>query len=527
MSALRDQTEPVGILREVARSTWAKAHDDECPELHLPDSADLAEWVAEGVTEAAQTEAAELLTTMVPPDWRDAGAEAGTTITTTELLEGGAEGPPRVRVTVVPDRVDMAATWRHLLVVGLTARSMATDDMALYAHLVVDAHRLWCTAGGRHPLAPLVADWQRRLLNLHSATVTEEPEGLDEQDTSWDYPLDALLIRNENRTIYDVLRRIRQGQYVMNPEFQRDFIWPDDKQSKLIESVVMRIPLPVFYLAEDDNGKMLVVDGLQRLSTFQRFESGDLKLRLEDRPELHGKTFNDLAPKLQTRFEDCNLIFYIIDSKVPERARLDIFERVNAGAPLSRQQMRNCLFMGPATRFLKEEAKTDIFLKATGKSLNTKTMRDREFVNRFCAFRLLGLDPYRGDMDAFLAAGLRHMNKLEESGLLRLSEEFRRSLSNNYLLFGPQAFRKHDPGQRRRGHINASLWDVMATSMARYTKDKVQEKAALVREAVYWLLSNEEFQPAITFGPNGTPKVKLRFQMAEAIFKENLGAYTD
>ncbi len=130
----------------------------------------------------------------------------------------------------------------------------------------------------------------------------EEPEGLDDKDPSWgDYPLDEVLIRNENRTIYDVVRRIKKGQYVMDPDFQRDFIWPEDKQSKLIESVVMRIPLPVFYLAEDDAGKMMVVDGLQRLSTFLRFVRGELKLRLADRAELHGKTFDDLVPKLQTR----------------------------------------------------------------------------------------------------------------------------------------------------------------------------------------------------------------------------------
>ena len=252
---------------------------------------------------------------------------------------------------------------------------------------------------------------------LDRSTV-EEPEGLDEKDTSWgDYPLDEVLIRNETRTIYEVVRRIKQGKYVMDPDFQRDFIWPEDKQSKLIESVVMRIPLPVFYLAEDDAGKMVVVDGLQRLSTFQRFVNGELNLRLADRAELHGKTFDDLEPKLQTRIEDCNLVFYVIDSKVPERARLDIFERVNGGVPLSRQQMRNSLFMGPATRFLKREARTEAFLRATGRSLNTKSMRDREFVNRFCSFQLLDVELYRGDMDDFLAAGLRCMNEL---GRIRL-----------------------------------------------------------------------------------------------------------
>ena len=117
----------------------------------------------------------------------------------------------------------------------------------------------------------------------------------------------------------------------MDPDFQRDFIWPAVKQSRLIESVIMRIPLPVFYMAEDDEGRMVVVDGLQRLSTFSRFVRGELKLNLPDRPELDRKTFSDLPSKLQNRVEDCNLIFYIIDAKVPERARLDIFDRVNSG----------------------------------------------------------------------------------------------------------------------------------------------------------------------------------------------------
>ena len=88
----------------------------------------------------------------------------------------------------------------------------------------------------------------------------EEPEGLDDGGGPWaDYPLDDVLIRHENRTIHDVIRRIEQGGYVMDPESQRDFIWDEDKQSKLIESVIMRIPLPVFYLAEDDGGRMVIV----------------------------------------------------------------------------------------------------------------------------------------------------------------------------------------------------------------------------------------------------------------------------
>ena len=156
----------------------------------------------------------------------------------------------------------------------------------------------------------------------------DEPEGLDTSGESWgDYPLDELLIRHEHRTVHDALRRIERGSYVMNPDFQRDFIWPEDKQSKLIESVIMRIPLPVFYMAEDNQGRSIVVDGVQRLSTFKNYHDDGFRLKLLDRPDLNGLRFSELSSKYQNRIEDCNLIFYVIDAKAPLRARLDIFER--------------------------------------------------------------------------------------------------------------------------------------------------------------------------------------------------------
>lgn len=353
----------------------------------------------------------------------------------------------------------------------------------------------------------------------------EEIEGLEEdQGSFWgDYPIDTLLIRNETRTVHDVLRRIGDGRFVMNPEFQRDFIWDDAKQSKLIESVIMRIPLPVLYLAEDEEGRMVVVDGLQRLSTFKRFVDNDLKLRLPERVELNGKRFRDLSPKIQNRIEDCNLILYVIDQRVPEQARLDIFDRVNSGVPLTRQQMRNSLYTGEATRFLKREATTDIFLQATGNSLKKSTMRDREFVNRFCAFQILDLEDYR-DMDEFLAKGLKKMNVVPES-LAALSSEFRRSLENNFRLFGEQAFRKHRPDQdSRRGVINASLWDVMSTGLSRYRTDVVDEHSDALKTAFYQLISNDDFQRAVTYGPNDPKKVRYRFSEMRKTLKGVLGA---
>lgn len=353
--------------------------------------------------------------------------------------------------------------------------------------------------------------------SVNSVRDPEEVEGLGrDEDADWgDYPIDTLLIRHEQRTVHDVVRRVDQGSFVMDPDFQRAFIWDDDKQSKLVESVLMRIPLPVFYLAEDTQGRMIVVDGLQRLSTFARYIKNDLQLKLPNQPELHKKRFKDLSAKLQNRIEDCNLVLYVVDAKVPERARLDIFERVNSGVPLTRQQMRNSLYMGQATTFLKEEASTELFRQATGNSLQSATMRDREFVNRFCAFRLLDLDSYsdKDEMDGFLARALTHMNQLSERELAELSADFKRSMRNNFAVFGEHSFRKHRPGQERRGVLNASLWDVMSTGLSRIPEDTVLECKDALLSRFYVLMDDEPFIRSITYGPNSANQVRHRFEV--------------
>ena len=354
----------------------------------------------------------------------------------------------------------------------------------------------------------------------------EEIDGFDDGVDSGlgDYPIDTMMIRKETRTVFDVVRRIEKGGFVLDPDFQRDFVWTLEKQSRLIESVIMRIPLPVFYLAEDHEGRTIVVDGLQRLSTFERFLGNQFKLDLKHQEILHNKRFKELAPKLQNRIEDCSLELYIIDAQVPERAKLDIFERVNNGEPLTRQQMRNCIYTGAASQWLRDEVKKSLFLKATGQSLKQKTMRDREFANRFCAFYLIGFGEYRkSDMDDFLARALTKMNKMDESHLSALTEAFERALQNNLNLFGEHAFRKHVPGQDRRSVVNASLWDVMSSGLARYHPETVNSKKDAFLNAFYTLLDNQDFVDSITYSVNSTNKVSKRFMLAGKMFKETLG----
>jgi hypothetical protein len=335
-----------------------------------------------------------------------------------------------------------------------------------------------------------------------------------------DYPLDELAIRDERRTAQDVVRRIEKGRFILDPDFQRDFVWNIRKQSRLVESILMRIPLPVFYVAEDLQGRLIVVDGLQRLTTLKMFFSGKLRLDLEDRPELHRQTFDSLHPRLQNRLEDCQLHFYIIDHAVPERARLDIFERVNGGEVLTRQQMRNAIYNGPATIFLRDEAANDLFKRATGGSLDSKKMKDREFVNRFCSFSLLDLDDYKGDMDEWLAQGLVKVAEMGDSAREELRFKFRRGLQNNLNIFGKHSFRKHQSQDQSRNIINASLFDVMSTGLSHFEEPEVLNRSVRLCQAFYELMKDQRFVSAITYSPNTPKEVRTRFTIANDMFRE-------
>lgn len=357
----------------------------------------------------------------------------------------------------------------------------------------------------------------------------EQPElegtGEEASDDFKDYPLDSVFVRTENRSVQSVIDRIHAGRYVLDPDFQRDFVWELEKQSKLIESCIIRIPLPVFYVAEAADGRIMVVDGLQRLTTFERYLSDKFALTGLGRvagkvkQEFDGKRFSELPIALQERIQDTQLVMYILDAKAPEKAKLDIFERVNSGTMLTRQQMRNAIFNGAGTRWLRDTASSPLFIDATGHSLDPKTMRDREIINRFCAFRLIGRKSYTsGDMDTFLAEGLRLLTDLSDKQREDLREGFDRALRLNRELFGAHAFRRslaqNDP-HARRTPLNVSLFETCTVTMSGLPTDISDHVRHRLKVELPRLLEDEEFFRSITYSTNSSIPVQKRFAAME------------
>ena len=280
----------------------------------------------------------------------------------------------------------------------------------------------------------------------------------------------------------------------------------------------MRIPLPVFYVAEGDDGRITVVDGLQRLSTFFRFLNDDLALTgLGNDHPLTNKKFSQLPLHLKERVEDTQLTLNILDKNAPQRSRLDIFERVNGGEPLSRQQMRNAIYNGPGTRWLRDMSSSPAFSKATGSSLNRKIMRDREAVNRFAGFHVLGWSSYaKGDMDEFLARAIGRLNSAENDRLVALGRRFTDSMQHNFTLFRFHSFRKSLREANlgaRRSPVNIALFDVLSWAFARMSGSAVEEDGDGIAYCIRMLLDDDSFVHAITYSTNSTKQVHTRFNM--------------
>ena len=359
-------------------------------------------------------------------------------------------------------------------------------------------------------------------LNLELPPGTGVEDEILEPSESIRDPFDPTLIRVDRATpTLDLLvRRIRNGEINLSPEFQRKGgIWTTEAQSRLIESILIRIPLPAFYVDATCDDYWIVVDGLQRLTAIKRFIiEGSLELRgLEFLSQIEGKRYTQLPRNFQRRIDETEVTIFTIQAGTPETVKFNIFKRINTGGlPLSAQEIRNALNGKQVRDFLISLAASQAFLRATGGGINDRRMADRECATRFCAFVLRDPETYSGkDFDAFLNDVMREIDTMPPAKLVSLENKFQNSMDAAYEIFGPYAFRKFFGRNHRLLPINKAVFESWSVNLADLSPDAIQrliDRKNEILDAFATLMNDAGFQAAVSQGTGDVNKVKLRFR---------------
>ncbi len=364
----------------------------------------------------------------------------------------------------------------------------------------------------------------------------EEGYGVEEENLEDDVPgivkpFDPSKISISTKTpIVDlVIKRLQYDEIDLNPDFQRNAgIWDRTRQSRLIESLLLRIPLPVFYMAADKDNKWQVVDGLQRLYSIKSFVlDKTLKLhKMEYLSRFERFTYDDLPRNMQRRIDETQLAFHVIDAGTPPAVMFNVFKRVNTGGkPLTPQEIRHALNPGPARDLVNELAESEEFRLATDYSISPKRMADRECALRFIAFYSQDMTSYGGHLDAFLTDGMRHINlDMNETEKEELRRAFFRSMRLARELFGDNAFRK-PRSSGRRSVVNKPLFEALSVALARVQESKhavLNDRKDALNEMFTGLMADQDFFASISIGTQSTERVQARFRRVKQVIDEVL-----
>ena len=377
--------------------------------------------------------------------------------------------------------------------------------------------------------------------DTNEANISVEENTLEDEDKSgsdlkmkpWN-PND-IRITTKNFTIREIYSQIQdeepdqEKELDLAPDFQRSYVWKTKQQIRLIESILLGIPLPAFYFNQDKNGAQQVIDGVQRLTTIKRFMSDQLELKeeyLEYLGPLKGSKFSTLDTATKRRFYNTMIVAHVIEPQTPDDVKYDIFNRVNTGgSPLTAQEIRHCMSKTRSREFLRKLVESESFDNAMGKFFwgknpagelvrDSKRMTDREMVLRFCAFYIEPLEEYAkaSSLDAFLLDFSRWIDhKAKPTDLKKLEIAFQQAMQNCYQVFSKGVFRRWLPSNPSpRGRINRAIFESQALALADYPLELVLANKKIIQNTLRSLFNDPSYDNAVSFGTGSYRKVEDR-----------------
>lgn len=345
--------------------------------------------------------------------------------------------------------------------------------------------------------------------------------GNDEVKIEVPFDPNDITINIVQQSIGQIIELLEYGD-ILIPKFQRlPNLWSEKKKSRFIESLILGLPIPLFYFDEGEDKKWRVIDGLQRISTLEHFILGNKKnvknltgnleplvlKNLEFLSEYNGKTWDELHRDIKKRISLSQITINLIGKGTPEFVKYNIFSRINQNSmQLEAQEIRTALFQGYRMDFIEELVKPNseegmAFIKATNSSVKATRQGDLDIATRFLAFYILDYKTYEPDLDSFLTKGTKAIPEKSEVQN-DIKKRFKDAMDLAFLIFGDDAFRKRTDYSESRKPINKAIFEVISTVFARLTEKEIEivknNKENLKSTFLELQKNNKEFWNAIT-----------------------------
>jgi uncharacterized protein with ParB-like and HNH nuclease domain len=323
-----------------------------------------------------------------------------------------------------------------------------------------------------------------------------EVDGVEEGDLQIDSRKEVILNKSD-RSLQELHNWFKDGDLIIDPEWQRQYVWNRKQASKLIESYICDIPIPVIYLAENKNSSYEVIDGLQRLTSTFHFFEGKYKLDgLNIRKEFNGMFFKDLAEDIQKKLKKTTIRTFELSSQTSNDLKFIIFERLNTGGvALNEMEIRNCLYRGKLNTLIKELAKNEDFVSAINQKNLPLRMGDRALVLRFLAFYERTHTKAKNGLKNFLNDFLDNYKDTSDEKLDEYQRVFKKCMRACVTVFGDTAFRllkdSQDKNTEWAGRPNAAIFQVIASSFSEYDIGQITRSSDLIMEEYLDLITND------------------------------------
>ena len=359
----------------------------------------------------------------------------------------------------------------------------------------------------------------------------EDAEALDARDTPptrfWEEQQHELVISVVDYNLRTIADLVESKTIDMSPQYQRRLRWGVKKQSQLIESFLMNVPVPTIYLNEDSYGNYSVIDGKQRLNAVHSFMTGRLRLRyLDVFSAINGSTYEDLPREFQAVIATRpTLRAVIVLSQSSPDIKYEVFWRLNTGGVnLNAQEIRNSAFAGPFNDLIMELAVTERFhkllrIKNRARSAIYQEMRDAELVLRYLTFRE-AWESFTGGVQRQLDVYMETHRDPGERFLEVAEADFSRVLENVEQSFGETAFRRWAPETGRwRDQVLAALIDSQMLACHQFARVQWRASREDFLRDYRVMFENSHFREAIDAATNTPALLKRRVQMTLALLR--------